>query len=737
MCLGTLTIVVRQNIPPFQDSPSPSFDRNLSVPTPPESDLTPPGCTLTPLGRRHRRSAPCSSPILTARPLSPSARNPLLEDQRDHSACGKKKLVLGVSCGDGSPLRVRKTRENLRDGVAVHDSSFAHPLPVPVPRCACTLRHGAQSDETAVQLTDMSGLSDTTTLVAPGRTQVQMRSQSMLQRHKSASRRMLSRVKSSVVGASRTQSVGQMSDGITESTGLLRKLSSRRKQRVELDGSSTARAADSIDSAIQPYVEGDEVVEIHRESEEIPTRSFTGSTYSSSGMPSTSPPDQISDGVTLDTGFPDSFSPDPEPKPGAGVSHSRASVLQLAVPYVEMLVSYDCVAVDIAEGRDIWIAAVATVHARHFTLPLDRRRPIFTADPWPMGTITSLRLCFKPVGECQVLDVIGQKSLKNLVVGMTCSLFIKVRIYPVSHVGVNSKDINYDQDSLFADLESMIGTVETNVLNVEARYRHSMLPSNSVVTVHCLAKVRRPNAGSRWSQVEDSDANSSVSQVRMQLMAHLNENYSTERATRLIERALGRYITGEEAAPISHGVTAQFAREKASATCCQPPKTASDRANKPTVIVTDIDSVAPSTGAACNTWGRSSTLSCIEKPQAFVLPEHSPRLCGEGNAARQMVASEPAALPMVGPMSLVSMKSRSEDEQDTARALWRHIRRRSLSVTAQLADLAPARLDTEDPKVGELQRQAIANKRSVGAETLRAWKWEGKAIGGSAVAPWL
>lgn len=52
-------------------------------------------------------------------------------------------------------------------------------------------------------------------------------------------------------------------------------------------------------------------------------------------------------------------------------------------------------------------------------------------------------------------------------------------------------------------------------------------------------------------------------------------------------------------------------------------------------------------------------------------------------------------------------------------------------------------LEAGDGAVRELRRQALANKRSVGAETLRAWRWDGKngrrrEGGGAGVgAPWM
>jgi hypothetical protein len=57
----------------------------------------------------------------------------------------------------------------------------------------------------------------------------------------------------------------------------------------------------------------------------------------------------------------------------------------------------------------------------------------------------------------------------------------------------------------------------------------------------------------------------------------------------------------------------------------------------------------------------------------------------------------------------------------------------------QLAESKPetlTELEANDEVVKELRRKALANKRSVGAETLRAWRWDEKR-GQGGVAPWM
>ena len=63
---------------------------------------------------------------------------------------------------------------------------------------------------------------------------------------------------------------------------------------------------------------------------------------------------------------------------------------------------------------------------------------------------------------------------------------------------------------------------------------------------------------------------------------------------------------------------------------------------------------------------------------------------------------------------------------DAARELWRHIRQSSLSTNQSAVTNSQQLhyLKASDDTVKELHQRALANKRSVGAETLREWKWD-------------
>ena len=115
-----------------------------------------------------------------------------------------------------------------------------------------------------------------------------------------------------------------------------------------------------------------------------------------------------------------------------------------------------------------------------------------------LGTVTSLRLCFKPAHGCWLLDAVGQKAVKDLRDGQKCSLFVRVR---VNKLPQTSNSTEADHESLMAELESMVGTLETELLHVEARYRLSLLPHSNVVTVRQTVKIGRPKTESRWNLI--------------------------------------------------------------------------------------------------------------------------------------------------------------------------------------------------------------------------------------------
>lgn len=665
--------------------------------------------------------------------------------------------------GVGSPLKVRKTRENLREATGLEGSLVALqgvtvpvPVPVPVPECSCLEsgahgmggedeRLGSASSGSEVVggrnvVQDASEFSNATTLV-PERAQAKG-----LQRQKSVSRRVLSRVKSSM-GGGRSQAAGRkLTDEEVESRsgsssgGLFRRLSGLRKQSAELVDApvlhtpSRKLGRDSVDSIIRPYAEDGGLGEGFDVGQAWSKRSFTGSTVSTSGILSV---DRSFKTVTPDRVASKQKSPSPEPTPRASTwreeqSYPGKSGVQAVVPYVELRVRADCEAVDAAAEKDVWVAIVTKVCTSDVDLPCAPGGGS-AGTVWPIGSIQSLRLCFKPAEDCQLLDIVGHKALKFLVPGQTSSLFVKVRVSSTSRRNSRDGCWGSSQDLLLAELESIVGTLETPFLHVEVKYRHSLLPASTVVTVRRLAKIRRPKAGSRWSQVETAVNDVDMLSVHGQLASFLAENYPPERALRLIERGLGAQSSGDEAVEaVRRMLCSNFERGHGGILGGRPLRNMSDDADTPAVNVTKFDVIDPNLTSGHQGSRQYSTMPCAQPLEIDA--------CGEmATTPFQDMKSllGPHTLPSAQSTPFVNAGSQLAAHTDSARALWRHLRRSSLSAAAHSADLTAEQLCAEDAVVAELQQKAIANKRSIGAETLRAWKWEGRVGSGSAVPPWL
>lgn len=726
-----------------------------------------------------------ASPPLRA--ISPNSK-PALRGQRDHSACRRP----------DTRLKVRKTRENLRDTSLYPDipPPCLHTLPnrqdtdgkldmeLAYKDEESSATHNAPSDSTLPSY----DANDVVSMPPPPLPQL---SPARIQRHKSVSRRMLSKVKQ---GISNRSKIAQSIRPIEPETSLIRRISGRRKQSVEMErrAHSFEISRDSVASALD-----EDLGVITPGSVCPPQRSVTDSTVSTSELSGDSPVTPPNGKCTSSSrsghlpslslppnSSPLELTPRPPSKDVRSALPLESTTVHVAVPYVELLVTPDRAAIDAGSEHAVWVAIEAAVHSQSTTLsarnlPDDaaptggtqhdtpRTEEHTTSKPASTGTvlgsITSLRLCFKPADGCRVLDIVGQKTVKDLVLGQTCALFVKVHVPHVHASSSGDCTTDTDQASILTELESIIGTLETDVLHVESRYRHSLLPPNNVVTIRHTAKVRRPKIESQWSIVGAAANELSASdEMHTKLAIHIADHYPVRRALKLMDRCLGaeKALQSEAVRQIRQTLLNEVNRQ-------QTVHNTEDggSADKPSVVVTDIDtpdSGSSSASAPAAPPEHFSTAPCtpLEAPRNInttapssltaPLPPPAHKQARSPSLSSLPTPAPPAALSAIKTTTPAStttsiQKIPTETSSDTtttdeARKLWRHIRHSSLS-SQQLADLAaqPAELAANDEVLKELRRKALANKRSVGAETLKGWKWEGKMmmVQQKAEAPWL
>lgn len=692
-------------------------------------------------------------PGLTTPPISKisPSNKPALGRQRDHSACRTA----------DTPLKVKKTRENLKQAGA-----FAE---VPPPCLHVPYGyHEQQSGNESKEAVSVSNAKSSQAQLLPEQQQSlsSLHVQSKIQRQKSVSRRMLSRVKQGIVSKSKsTQSIRPTGS----ETSLVRRLSGRRKNSNEVDRRSQSfeLSRDSIESTI------DEVGGLRADTPPPVQRSFTESTVSTAEIledlasvqvpsfreNSTLSAEPFLSTILSSSPAPATPSPQPTPRPlrksitPAAVAPSNQR--SLLIPYLSLEVTVDCGSVDVSSKRDVWVAIDTNVRLKTTTLsnlpcasdpnaPLERGQMLNAGTregdsgntpAHDCGVITSLRLCYKPAEGCRIRNIIGQKSYKDLAVGQQCTLFIKVG---VPRIQTADDRVEPDQESLFAELESMVGTLKTDIMHVEARYRHSLFPSDNIVALKHTCKLLRPKTESRWSIIELYEKEDQAGNVHARLAQYLADHYAADEALEL----LYRYFDFETRA-----------REGMAEVISTLQGTINLQRNgpddhRPEVVITDIDLHASSMpDPAIEHYGTAPSTSLEpDTPSTGVAMAH--KRIGSSTS----LPLSKLALPIISaPRTTTTMSSTlasssprgtdGHESNDSAHQLWRHIRRTSLSAR-QLQEMTPERLsnlEAGDDSLKELRRRAIANKRSIGAETLRAWKWEEdmQTKEKPAEAPWM
>lgn len=312
------------------------------------------------------------------------------------------------------------------------------------------------------------------------------------------------------------------------------------------------------------------------------------------------------------------------------------------------------------------------------------------------------------------------------------------RIHPSNST---DDDGEIDQESLFAELHSIVGTLEQDVLHIETRYKHSLVPESNTLTCRVACKLRRPKTDSRWSTCSPSDGQSNASDVHERLAKYIISQCPSEQALDLIRYHLGPVASAEP--PIEKicvDLETQL-REQRSASF----ETAVD---KPSILISDTSLEQDSSIASPAPSEKFSTAPC--SPTSGAAPSSGSLLSATPAkiSKRKSSTAAPSTHPLISAAKVTTAVSGPYTDaspadirngSDDARALWKHIRQSSLSTLQQLVESKPetlAELEADDDVVKDLRRKALANKRSVGAETLRAWRWDEKR-GQGGVAPWM
>jgi len=316
------------------------------------------------------------------KPLSPNTK-PALHRQRDHSACRRP----------DTPLRVRKTRENLKKDGGLGD--------VPPPCVGCTGTEdssnpvrSAKSNNTPLPLSaEKSDAHDKLRAASPEPMLLHTLSpdlkveQAKINRHRSVSNRVMSSLRSA---AARTRSSRTIRPMESESS-LLRRISGRRKPTTETPPERRAYSFDVSRESVASEVgiaNGGSVDALRHSDQVLEHRSFTDSTVSTTALV------QELESVTPPFGTPTPervvfkhrFSNAPEsplPRHPAGLERTprpldrvapyatEYAVRRVMVPCVQLDVAMDADFLDFGETSNMWVAIEAFVETHTVEIPTE------------------------------------------------------------------------------------------------------------------------------------------------------------------------------------------------------------------------------------------------------------------------------------------------------------------------------------------------------------------------------
>jgi hypothetical protein len=263
-------------------------------------------------------------------------------------------------------------------------------------------------------------------------------------------------------------------------------------------------------------------------------------------------------------------------------------------------------------------------------------------------------------------------------------------------------------ESMYSEVESMMGILKTDVLQVEAEYRHPMLPSENIIRLQHTFSMNRPQSESIWLSKDSG----SIGNVRvLGTFAHfIATHYDPGHGLKMINRWLPHSAsTIEEVRQAREYLKSLIARQRYTA-----------ESRSPHIILGDGGNTNAGWHGMYGTDVMPDSMS-RNPPELTLRPT---------SASSERSPTSPAFTHPLPPLPAGAhpekAKGPGREARDSAREVWdQRIRRKSLT-SQQLLQLTSdvQRFEASDDHLRVLHHKALANKRSIGVETLRAWQME-------------
>ncbi len=344
-------------------------------------------------------------------------------------------------------------------------------------------------------------------------------------------------------------------------------------------------------------------------------------------------------------------------------------------------------------------------------------REIVTLAGTSPDRIEDVILELRPGPGCTVMNVLGQNRQSLLRPEQVMTLLVKVKIPAIRRRKTpklesnkrSSLSLRYEE--ALADLETALGETVTEALTVTARHKHPRLPRNSQIVVEEICRIRRSNQSSAWSVTEDPRM---AAQLHEQVQQRLAFCIATECEPKPALQMLKETFNAEKW-PVERQSSVEFIMKEVEYQICVQEGLCRRAGHQDD----DGEDGSPDLGRFSFENRPSEVLNLQESPLALRSASDSPATVIYNRS---------------------SEKARASSESiDQARKIWHVMRKDSRSSRPLQHNSMESlhRLESSDEQLRQIRKQALRNKRSVGADTLRSIAIVGKGGAGGGAIPWL
>ena len=343
----------------------------------------------------------------------------------------------------------------------------------------------------------------------------------------------------------------------------------------------------------------------------------------------------------------------------------------------------------------------ASVKDRIAHLLYDARSRLLT------GSITHVVIEVEAVDSCcSIEEVVGKQQFAVLSPGEVCNVLVKVNVKRCMSSPTSITE------TLFAELENLLGVVTTELLKVTITYEHSIFPIDTTLRTTAVCELPRYDTSSVW--------------VNATLTTPLrSERYHAQ--SEVFQKLL-----------LCTSASRHPKNAIASLQSLQIPAAVGGN------LLVLLESIKTEL---------SYQLHVMNMYKMTISSEEDVQYCNDGWTAKQTADAFPETTLVPAQQALVSIPESpdsgktiihkehtsqpEEDENDAARRIWKNMRRDSKSAGDLLASKTNTMGVVDDGRLAAIQKQALRSKRSIGTDTLRSLSFgTGSGAYPSRYAPW-